>query len=463
MNSITRQMLVAALLLAAVVGLFIAAQSGQRRLEDASRRVQLAAERETALGDLWQLLRGAESSERGYILVDNPEYLVPFQEAAGNLPHAVKRVDEAFLAAPPAIQADLDDIKRLSDVRFSEMSDTLKLYRTRGRAAAVEQIRTDAGQVTMVQIDDRVRRVQARETRRMLEVSESLRTSRWVILTTTTTALLASVVLVVLLIRLARRQLRSKELEAVELLQRRAELERVVARRTQELSELSTHLQSVAEQEKAALSRELHDELGGLLVAARMDVSWLEDRMSSSDPEVVEHFKRVQDALQSGVEMKRRVVENLRPSLLDNLGLFPALRWQVSDTCGRAGMECIEQYPAEELQLIPEASIAVFRIVQEALTNILKHSRAELVEITVERQAAWLMIRIRDDGVGIPAAQFQEQRSHGLASMRHRAEVLGGQWQVRSPADGGTEIEVRLPLERVLAKAPQPARGLEIA
>ena len=99
-----------------------------------------------------------------------------------------------------------------------------------------------------------------------------------------------------------------------------------------------------------------------------------------------------------------------------------------------------------------------------SVTNILKHSRAELVEITVERQGAWLMIRIRDDGVGMPAAHAKEQRSHGLASMRHRAEVLRGQWQVTSPAEGGTEIEVRLPLERVLVKAPpQPARGLEIA
>src|SRR5262249_15153043 len=146
-----------------------------------------------------------------------------------------------------------------------------------------------------------------------------------------------------------------------------------------------------------------HDELGGLLVAARMDVSWLEERLASSDPEVLEHFKRVQDALLAGVDLKRRVVESLRPTLLDNLGLFPALRRQVADSCGRAGIRCIERYAKEELNLNPEAAIAIFRIVQESLTNILKHSRARNVEIIVEPRGNWLAVQIRDDGIGLPA------------------------------------------------------------
>src|SRR5882762_6168856 len=115
-----------------------------------------------------------------------------------------------------------------------------------------------------------------------------------------------------------------------------------------------------------------------------MDFTWLEDRVATSDAEVQAHFKRVHDALQAGVDVKRRVVENLRPTLLDNLGLFPALRWQVADTCGRAGLKCTERYPPEELSLTPEASIAIFRIVQEALTNILKHAQARNVEISIE-------------------------------------------------------------------------------
>jgi signal transduction histidine kinase len=457
MNSLTRQMTVAALLLIAVLALFIAAQSGERRLAAASREVELAAERESALGELWQLVRQAESSQRGYVLLDDAEYLVPYQQASGNLPQALGRVDRAFAGAPPETRADVDQVLRLVGEKFAEMHAALELFRTRGRSAAVELIRTNVGAQAMTQIDDRIRRVQKHETDMMLEASRAWRTGRWVSLATTGTALVASVALLLALMRLARRHMRSKELEAAELAERHAELEQLVARRTEELSELSTHLQSLAEQEKSSLSRELHDELGGLLVAARMDISWIEERLPSDDPEVQAHFTRVHEALQSGVDLKRRVVENLRPSLLDNLGVFPALRWHVADTCGRAGLKVIERYPDDEPRLSAEASIAVFRIVQEALTNILKHARAQSVEITIGLHGAWLILRIRDDGVGLPPEGLRGLHSHGLVAMRHRAAGLGGRWRLRAAQGGGTEIEVRLPAARVLAEAQASA------
>lgn len=458
MSSVTRQLLVVALLLAAVLGLFVAAQSGQRQLEKASRQVQLAADRNRTLGDVWQLLRQAESSQRGYILLDDPNYLMPFQEAAGNLPQALTRLGQAFATAQDPVRTDVAEVQKLSNTKFAEMRAALELFRTRGRTAATDLMRTDVGANTMVQIDDRVRSIQKAETSSILQASRSWQVSRWLSLTTTTAALLASVGLMLLLSRLVVRHMRYKERESAEQAERRTELEQLVERRTAELSELSTHLQSVAEQEKSALSRELHDELGGLLVAARMDVSWIEDRIASEDAEVRDHFKRLHEALQSGVEVKRRVVENLRPSLLDNLGLFPALHWQVEDSCTRAGLSHREHYPQEdELLLNPEASITVFRIVQEAVTNIIKHAHATTVMVSVCALPPWLIVRVRDDGVGLPLERLRTLRSHGLAAMRHRAVGLAGQWRVHRPPEGGTEIEVRLPLERILAEPLVPA------
>src|SRR5262249_40303894 len=121
MSSVTRQLLVVALLLAAVLGLFIAAESGQRRLEGASRQVQLAAERNRAVGDVWQWLRQAESSQRGYILVDDANYLMPFQEAAGNLPQALTRLEQAFATAPEPVRTDVAEVQKLSNMKFAEM------------------------------------------------------------------------------------------------------------------------------------------------------------------------------------------------------------------------------------------------------------------------------------------------------------------------------------------------------
>jgi len=458
MTSVARQMVVVALLLATVVSLFVAAQVGQRRLENASARIELGAERQAALAAVTQLVRRAESSQRGYILLGNPDYLTPFQEASAGLARALQRLDSAFAAAANPTRGDVQELERLSDTKFAEMRQTIELFGTRGRAAAVQVIRTDEGASTMAEIDDLAARIEQLESGEALEVSRSWQVNRWVSVAITSCALFASAGLLLLLSRLTLRQLRSKERETEQLTMRQGELERLVEQRTEELSELSTHLQTVAEQEKTALSRELHDELGGLLVAARMDLSWLEERLGSGDPEVGAYFRRVQEALQSGVDIKRRVIESLRPTLLDNLGLVPALSWQIAESCARAGLAHVERYPQQELTLTSQASIAVFRIVQEALANVLKHARASMVEVAIEIAPPSLLIRVQDDGVGIPLERLRPLQAHGLAAMRHRARGLGGQCQVQRPPGGGTRIEVRLPLERVLPEGSAAGR-----
>jgi CHASE3 domain sensor protein len=291
MSSIARQVVLVALLLAAVLGLFVAAESGQRRLEDASRQVQQAAQRQGALANVWQLVRQAESSQRGYILTDNSNYLMPFQEASGNLPQALARLEQAFAAATP-VRTDIAEVERLVNAKFAEMRDTLEAYRTRGRAAALELMRTDIGVLTMRRIDDRVRSVEKSETANILQASETWQTRRWVGLATTTAALAATIGLVLLLSRLVMRQLRFREREATELAQRHVELERLVEQRTEELSELSTHLQSLAEQEKSALSRELHDELG----ASWSRLAWMSRGSRSASSPRTRRCRRISGA-----------------------------------------------------------------------------------------------------------------------------------------------------------------------
>jgi signal transduction histidine kinase len=440
-----------ALLLVAVLGLFVAAESGQRRLEAVSKRIETGAQRARALGEVLQLLTQAESSQRGYILLGDAAYLEPYQQAAGRIPKALLDLNDVFSTAEGPIKADIDQIERLGNAKIVEMSQTLDMYRQSGRGAAVDFVRSDIGRWAMAKISDLAGKVQAAETASTLEASRSWRTDRWKSLIVASGALAATVLLVLTLSRLFLVHLRSKERETVDLTERQTELEHLVEQRTEELSELSTHLQTVAEQERSALSRELHDELGGLLVVARMDVSWLEEHVKTADLEVRAHFKRVQEALQAGVDVKRRVIENLRPSLLDNLGLLPALRWQVADLCGRAGLKCVERYPSQEMQLTPEASIAIFRIVQEALVNIVKHAQAHNVECSIESQDKWLIVRVKDDGVGMPPERLRALRSHGLAAMRHRAAGFGGQLRVTRSPGQGTEIEARLPLDRIRA------------
>jgi signal transduction histidine kinase len=163
------------------------------------------------------------------------------------------------------------------------------------------------------------------------------------------------------------------------------------------------------------------------------------------------------------VDLKRRIIEELRPTLLDNVGLFAALRWQFKETCGNAGLKCTEAYPDEEPKFTSEAAIALFRIAQEAFTNILKHAEAMSVDLTLGQDGDAIVMRISDDGKGIPASRLTAIGSHGLASMRHRVRALGGRLDVRSPASGGTILLVRIPainaLQRAAAAPPPPAKN----
>jgi signal transduction histidine kinase len=259
------------------------------------------------------------------------------------------------------------------------------------------------------------------------------------------------IALVLLAMWLVYRDMQRRTRQAIHLRDQKAELERQVHERTRELTNLSTHLQGISEQEKAALSRELHDELGGLLVAARMDLSWLQQRLTSDDPAIEQRFRRIHESLSAGVEFKRRVVEELRPTLLDNMGLFAALRWQLKETCRRSGLSCRESIPELEPPFGADAAIGIFRIAQEALTNILKHAKATTAELSVSIRDDTLVLRVADDGTGIASNPDKTLATHGLASMRHRITALGGMLDVSSPEGGGTVVTAVMPLARLLA------------
>jgi signal transduction histidine kinase len=265
---------------------------------------------------------------------------------------------------------------------------------------------------------------------------------------------LLNILLVVLAGRLITREIKRRLAEGKALEARRQELEQEVAMRTEELSELTSHVQAVTEKEKAALARELHDELGGLLVAARMDISALRRKSAANDPDSSLRWERVLSVLDAGVNLKRRVVDRLHPTLLDTMGLFAAMRWHFEESCRQANLKCTVSLPEEEIPLSPEAAIAIFRVAQEAMTNIQKHARANAADLRVRVEGEQMVLSMRDDGVGAVAASRKVRPGAGWSAMRHRVEVLGGCWAVRPGPEGhGTEVEVRLPMRKIRAAA----------
>ena len=437
------------LLIGFLVGLFLVASAGQSRLEAANERVHNSQLRQQALSEYLALIATAETAERGYLLTGEGSYLQPYLDAVPRIGPALDRVHRSYDSAGAG--TDQTDVLRiLTGRKLAELADTLALYRARGAAQALDIVRTDLGRQMMDEISKVVAAMRLQETEELSTATarwrSDLRLSRWF----TSAGVALNIGLVILAMSLNYAEMQRRALQARELRDQKQDLERQVAARTQELTELSTHLQAVSEQEKYALSRELHDELGGLLVAARMDLSWLQQRLPLSDPAVDQRFRRIHESLSAGVDLKRRVVEELRPTLLDNMGLYSALQWQFKETCRRSGLKCTENIPQTEHRFNPDSAIGIFRIAQETFTNILKHANAKAADLTIDVDDEEFMMRITDDGRGISGTRLRNTTSHGLVSMKHRVNALGGRLELRTPSGGGTVVTVRIPVSRIL-------------
>lgn len=268
---------------------------------------------------------------------------------------------------------------------------------------------------------------------------------RWVIVAAT----VCNALLVGVAAGLIFRDMRRREVLSAQLREQRQLLEREVEARTRELVELSTHLQSVTEREKAALARELHDELGGLLVGARMDISWAEQHLAAEDVELRHRLNRVQQNLSASIDLKRRIIEELRPTLLDNVGFIAALRWLFKETCARVGLKWTEYFPDEEPKFTADAAIALFRVAQAAFANIIEHAGATAVDLSLDIDDDAVVFRVTDDGRRL-AQTKSEQGAQGLAAMHHRIRALGGTLDFKSGGAAGAMLTVRIPTERAL-------------
>ncbi|MFO1326842.1 MAG: PAS domain S-box protein [Rubrivivax sp.] len=224
-------------------------------------------------------------------------------------------------------------------------------------------------------------------------------------------------------------------------------------RRAQELSrvrELARHQESVREAERTRIAREIHDELGSLLVALKLDVNWLAKRVAGRD-ELTAKCSGMGRLIDTAVDNVGRIITDLRPSILDHQGLWAALEWQAQEFIDSTEL-------ASELQLHVAAgvappqgalAIAVFRIFQEVLSNVARHARARRVQIRIEVDGPpepVLYLDVRDDGVGAPAAALDDPRSYGVMGMRERAAPFGGQLQIDSAPGQGTRVRLVMPL-----------------
>ena len=236
--------------------------------------------------------------------------------------------------------------------------------------------------------------------------------------------------------------------------ERRLQAETELKQSYAQLRALAAKLEAVREEERTGLARELHDQLGQALTALKLDLARLTDRLVEKDATLAREAGAITTQMDALVKGVRRIATELRPGLLDTLGLAASIEWQAREFQKRTGVRCLVRVPAEDLRLAREPSTALFRIFQETLTNVVRHAEAQHVNVALETNDRWLTLRVHDDGRGMPAAESKDRRSLGLLGMRERAELLGGTFDIRGAPGQGTTVTVSIPITQTDADPP---------
>ena len=416
---------------------------GNRRALDviATRETLLDARVEVSL--LLREVIAAESGQRGYLLTGRPEYKEPYTRAAAQVTAQITKISTIYSKWPDR-KADVARLDELTLQRMSELNTTITMFEGARSESWRDVVLTDIGRETMLAIEQQARVMARVDTERIDEsrvlLQETLLLSR--------IGIAVLVVLSLAALLLYARQARRLDAERVEraaaLRFERDRLEVEVERRTRDITQIANHLQTAREDERSSLARELHDELGGLLTAAKLDVARMRSRLGTATPEVTERMGHLVKTLDEGIALKRRIIEDLRPSSLNNLGLKAALEILCTEFAERSELEVTTSI--DELPLDDAGKLTVYRLVQEALTNVAKYASAKTVHVDVSDDDGWAAIEVRDDGVGFDPTAARAT-AHGLAGMRFRVQSGRGELRIRSRRGHGTTIQARLPLE----------------
>ena len=430
------------LAVALAVMVLVVSEAGFWRLSDLAEAREESVHTQLAAGRLRRALLFMESAKRGYMLTGRQDYLAPFVEQEGVFQQTLAEV-EAVALTDAEQRASLVQLVELARRKYSEMTEVLRLWDAGDRDAAIELTLTDLGREMMAQISTLTDTVIREESAFYEETARARarvfmwsRVGIWVLVALCIAGAVA-------LMRLGREQERERRVHLLQLHAERDRLDEEVTRRTAETVELAQHMEQVREDERARLARELHDELGGLLTASKLDLARIRRRIQDDTGATQQLLAHLGESLDAGIALKRRIIEDLRPSSLSNLGLVRTLQIQCAEFGQRAELPVAVQL--EEVPLTAERSLAVYRLVQEALTNIAKYAQARQVHVVMRRVDEGVELSVEDDGIGFDPVAVARAGGHGLQGMRFRIRSCGGDVQIRSAPGQGTTVRAVLP------------------
>jgi signal transduction histidine kinase len=406
------------------------------------------------------LVTDADSGLRGYFLSGSDTYLGPLRTADRELDGQFQTLQKLLVDNPSQLK-NLAQLQKLVRRRVSLMHEALGVYRDGGLQDIIAIARTQEDQTQMDEIRLQVVVMTGEQNDTLAAGGAAFYDQyRWTALLGLGTNI-AAIAVLVLFYNLIWHGFSLRLTAERALQQTNDQLETLVASRTEQLSVLSRHLIRVSEEEKAKLARELHDEMGANLTAIGMYLSSVGEALKDTHPEHAASLGCARATLLETVQLKRRIIEDLRPSLLDNMGLAAALHSYCDDYARATRLDCEALVEGEIDSAGPMQAIALFRITQEALNNVAKYAQARHVVVHLAREGEGIALEVSDDGVGIPPDALRRPKSHGLLGMRERALLLGGRLKVERGVNGvGTCVQAWVPFAPPGAEAIGSAAGV---
>ena len=394
----------------------------------------------STLNALVQNVLDAETGQRGFLLTGEVRYRAPYDRAVTEISGQLASLRSLYADRP----AELERLSVLAEHvsrKMGEIDVSVRLRQTQNEDAWKFVLNTDVGREEMETIRSLAQGLITMSNRTLeagqMKIAKALQFSRLGIALVT----LAGLGAFVLYLRQTQALSAAGERQQEALQRERNMLEAQVRERTASLAELATHLQDVRETERGYLARELHDELGSLLTAAKLDAARLKSRLADA-PDAAQRLQHLTELLNSGIALKRRIIEDLRPSSLSNLGLVASLEILGREFADRSGMQ-IEML-LEPVTLDEARQLTIYRMVQESLTNIGKYAEASEATIVLKNYGNHVVVEINDNGKGFDTLKVRPS-THGLAGMRHRVEAAGGRLTITSTVGRGTQVSAIMP------------------
>lgn len=390
---------------------------------------------------LIQLLN-AETGARGFLVTGDSEYLIPYRESVVRMRALLNDIENN----PHKPQLKSEDYSRLKQLIDGELAALSAAIDARQTNSVPPEALLEHGKNMMDALRDTLSRLRSQLSSDSASYYVNslgfLGEGRWIVVMLFT----AAFILLVFMYVLIQKQAVLRRRIAAMMSDENERLERLIRKRTAELNDLATYLTRLSEAEKRHIAQELHDEMGALLTAARMDTTWIiRDLEPAIKDKYARRLARLSASIDAAISLKRKITTNLKPPLLQELGLIESLRAMTEDMTVDGAYQVDADLPDNLPPMDDEKTLAVFRIIQESLTNIRKYANAGKIHVCIRVEDGRIRLLVSDDGLGFDQGHVGAG-GHGISGMRHRAQMFGGDLSLQSAPGKGTQVTAYIPV-----------------